>query len=106
MKGVKRDYSEIKDIVGWISMDVPVIVDYFSVDDGHYAVAVGVKENRIRLQDPQIGSQVDMKIADFRRIWFDFPGKYLRSKKDLIIRRLIAIYDLPDLETRIDSTET
>jgi len=71
---------------------IPVIVDWFSVDEGHYSAVVGINNKNIYLQDPELGKVRKLKINDFKRIWFDFPGEFLRSKKDIIIRRLIIIH--------------
>jgi hypothetical protein len=32
-----------------------------------------------------------MKLTTFTRLWFDFPNDYLKSKRELIIRRMITI---------------
>ena len=32
-----------------------------------------------------------MKLTTFKRLWFDFPNDYLKSKSELIIRRMIVI---------------
>jgi predicted deacylase len=32
-----------------------------------------------------------MKLTTFKRLWFDFPNDYLKSRRELIIRRMIVI---------------
>jgi len=92
-KGFIKDFSKIKDIKKYIlKKKIPVIVDWFSEDEGHYSVVAGIDNKNIYLQDPELGKVRKLKIHDFKRIWFDFPGRFLRSKNDIIIRRLIVIY--------------
>lgn len=92
-KGFIKDFSEIKDIKEYVlKKKIPVIVNWFSHDEGHYSVVVGIDKGNTYLQDPEIGRIRKIDIKTFKRIWFDFPGKFLRSKNDIIIRRLIVIY--------------
>lgn len=93
LKGFIRDFSNIRDIKRYvIKKKIPVIVDWFSADEGHYSVVVGVDSRNIFLQDPEIGCVKRMRIETFRRVWFDFPGEFLKSKEDIVIRRLIVVY--------------
>jgi len=93
LKGFIKDFSEIKDIRKYVlKKKMPVIVDWFSEDEGHYSAVAGIDNKNIYLQDPELGKVRKLKINDFKRIWFDFPGEFLRSKKDIIIRRLIIIH--------------
>lgn len=92
LKGLAKDFSEIKDIKEHIDKKIPVIVDWFSINDGHYSVVVDVDKNNIYLQDPELGRIQTINLDTFKRIWFDFRGNYLTSKNDIIIRRMIVIY--------------
>jgi ABC-type bacteriocin/lantibiotic exporter with double-glycine peptidase domain len=101
LKGVKWNFCELSDIAGWLSYDVPVIVNYWSVDDGHYAVAFKMERGKIWLQDPQLGKAVDIATKKFRRNWHDCIGEGAVTNEDYITRRLIAIWNpemLPGLE--------
>ncbi|MEK7555496.1 MAG: cysteine peptidase family C39 domain-containing protein [Patescibacteria group bacterium] len=94
-KGFIKDFSNIEDIKKFvIDKKIPVIVDWFSGDDGHYSVVVGIDNKNIYLQDPELGHLRIIKLADFKRVWFDFPGPFLRSKNDLIIRRILVVYNI------------
>lgn len=87
-----KDYSEIKDLREYvIDKKIPVIVDWFSEDDGHYSVVVDIDDRNIYLQDPELGNLRTLEIETFNRVWFDFPGNYLKSKNDIIIRRMIVV---------------
>jgi len=93
LKGFIKDFSKISDIKKYVQKKkIPVIIDWFSKDEGHYSVVVSIDKKNIYLQDPEIDRIRKLDIETFKRIWFDFPGKFLRSKKDIIIRRLIIIH--------------
>lgn len=87
-----RDFADIADIQHMLEYRVPVIVAWFSSDEGHYSVVVGMKGKKIYLQDPEIGKMRSMPLKTFKRVWFDFSGDFLKSKKDIVIRRMIAVY--------------
>lgn len=82
--------GDIKDYV--VDKKIPVIVDWFSEDDGHYSVVVGIDDEFIYMQDPEIARCRKMDLDTFKRVWFDFPGDYLRNKRELVIRRMVVIH--------------
>ncbi len=87
-----KDFSELKEIDEWVNKKkIPVIVDWFAFKGGHYSVVGGIDKENIYLEDPSLGHRRAMKLTTFKRLWFDFPGDYLRSKSELIIRRMIVI---------------
>ncbi len=87
-----KDFSDLKGINEWVNRKkIPVIVDWFAFDGGHYSVVSGIDRENIYLQDPSLGHRRAMKLTTFQRLWFDFPNDYLKSKNDLIIRRMIVI---------------
>ncbi|MFH1637788.1 MAG: cysteine peptidase family C39 domain-containing protein [Candidatus Woesearchaeota archaeon] len=93
MKGSIRDNSNIEDIRMHVhKRKIPVIVDWFSKDDGHYSVVVDVDQENIYLQDPELGYVRAMRLFDFNRVWFDFLGDSMQSKDDLILRRMIVLH--------------
>ena len=93
--------SSFEDIETWLKKGVPVIVDWFTrgrsdyfdseVADGHYSVVIGLDDEYVYLQDPEIGGERKIKRDDFMKVWFDFTGQQI-DPKELIIRQLIAIY--------------
>lgn len=93
--------SSFEEIEKWLDRKVPVIVDWFTrgrtdyadsdVSDGHYSVVMGLDENNIYLQDPEIGGMRTLDREDFLRVWFDFTGETIK-KDELIIRQIIAVY--------------
>lgn len=87
-----KDLAEFDDIKKWLDKKVPPIVDWFSQDEGHYSVVVGLDDQKIYLRDPELTRRRELKRENFKRVWFDFPDDFIKTRSDLIIRRLIAIY--------------
>lgn len=95
-----KNESSLDDIKAWLDKKVPVIVNWFTrgrsdyadseVADGHYSVVVGLDEEFIYIQDPEIGELRKIEREDFMKVWFDFTGEYI-NPNELIIRQLIAI---------------
>jgi ABC-type bacteriocin/lantibiotic exporter with double-glycine peptidase domain len=86
-----KDNSSLFDLKKYLDKRVPVIVDWFLEDDGHYAVVSGLNEKEIILMDPAIGKERKIPLAKFYRLWFDFPGEYIKTSKDLILRRTLIV---------------
>src|SRR3989344_566718 len=96
-----KNNSTFEYIQAWLDKKVPVIVNWFTrgradyedseVADGHYSVVVGLDEEFIYIQDPEIGKLRKIKKEDFMKVWFDFTGEYIKPD-ELIVRQLIAIY--------------
>jgi predicted double-glycine peptidase len=96
-----KNNSNFKDIEKWLDQKVPVIVNWFTrgrkdysdsnIADGHYSVVAGLDNKFIYLQDPEIGKIRKLKRGDFRRVWFDFKGEYIKPE-ELIVRQIIVVY--------------
>ena len=96
-----KNESSFEDIQDYLSKKTPVIVNWFTrgridyddsqVPDGHYSVVVGLDEDFIYLQDPEIGKMRKIEKSDFMKVWFDFTGEYIKPD-ELIIRQIIAIF--------------
>ncbi len=80
-----KDEADFGDIKFWLDKKVPLIVE------GHYSVVIGLDKNYIYMQDPEIAKIRKIKRKDFKRVWFDFDGDFIRDKNNLILRRLIII---------------
>jgi len=97
-----QNEASFDDIRRWLDKKVPVIVNWFTrghsdgndsvVPDGHYSVVVGLDEENIYLQDPEIGKMRTLTRDDFIRVWFDFKSDHINSWDDMIIRQVIAVY--------------
>jgi ABC-type bacteriocin/lantibiotic exporter with double-glycine peptidase domain len=91
LRGSVKDDSSLREIAAFLKAGIPVIVDWFSADDGHYSVVVGLDRKHIYLQDPEIGHLRTMSRETFLRVWFDFPGRFMKERSDLILRGMIVI---------------
>lgn len=94
-----EENASLDDLRDYIKQEIPVIVAWFSKDDGHYSVVVDIdKDNKgnIFLADPALkkpflyGNTRKMSCRKFQRLWFDFPGDYIKEPKDLILRLIIV----------------
>lgn len=102
LKSKIKNNANFSDIKKYLDKDIPVIVDWFTkgrkdypestVADGHYSIVVGLDEEFIYLQDPEIGRMRKLAKDDFLRVWFDYVGEFLKSSDQMIIKQLIAIY--------------
>ena len=91
--GFVKDYATFADLRRYVlRRRIPVIVDWFSENDGHYSVVVGIDRRKICLADPEFGRIRAMPFPAFRRVWFDFVPDVPRKKSDFVIRRMIAVY--------------
>lgn len=96
-----KNEASFEDIQDWLDKKVPVIVNWFTrgridyseedVPDGHYSIVVGLDDEFIYLQDPEIGKLRRITRDNFMKVWFDFKGETIKPD-ELIIRQLIAIY--------------
>jgi len=86
-----RDNADFSDIKKYLDKKTPVIIDWFNKDDGHYSVVVRLDKKHICLMDPELADIRKLDRATFKRIWFDFPGDFMKRKNDVIIRRMIVI---------------
>jgi len=86
-----KDLAQFTDIQKLLNKKIPVIIDWFHEDCGHYSVAVGLDTKYIYLMDPELAAIRKIDRATFKRIWFDFPGDFIKTKTDVIIRRMIVI---------------
>ncbi|MDO8574586.1 MAG: cysteine peptidase family C39 domain-containing protein [bacterium] len=89
-----KEKSNFGDLRSFIKKEVPVIVDWFSEDDGHYSVVVDIDKENIVLMDPELGGERKFSLEKFQRLWFDFPGKFIRGQKDMILRLIIVVTPL------------
>ncbi|MEK7510521.1 MAG: cysteine peptidase family C39 domain-containing protein [Patescibacteria group bacterium] len=91
-KGEVKDFASIADLKEQVvKKKIPVIVDWWYWNGGHYSVVVDVDARKISLQDPLIGRMRIVPLRDFERLWFDFREEFVKSKNDLVVRRMIII---------------
>jgi ABC-type bacteriocin/lantibiotic exporter with double-glycine peptidase domain len=86
-----KDNSTLEEVNKLIYQGIPIIIDWFLKDEGHYSVVAGMDKEHIYLQDPELGKLRKIDRQTFQRVWFDFEGEYIKDAKDLILRRIIVI---------------
>ena len=91
--GSIQDRATLADLRHWVARRrVPVIVDWFSSDESHFAVVADIHGTRLTLYDPEGGKLRRLPWATFRRVWFIFRGTDRPSKTALRVRRMLVIY--------------
>ena len=83
----KATLEELEDIV---NQGIPVIVDWFSTDEGHYSVVTGIDKENIYLQDPELAKIRSKPRKEFERVWFDFDGSK-PSKENLCSHTFLVV---------------
>lgn len=96
-----KEKSSLDDLRRFIQKGMPVIVDWFSEDEGHYSVVVDIDKKDIVLMDPELAKERRMSLERFQRLWFDFPGKFIKNQKDLVLRLMIVA--LPPKRSALES---
>jgi ABC-type bacteriocin/lantibiotic exporter with double-glycine peptidase domain len=93
LTGVVQSKATIDDLRWYVGeQKIPVIVNWFSENDGHYSVVVRITAEHIYLRDPEFSTIRKMTLKNFDKIWFDFDGGFQNPKLRLRVRRFIAIY--------------
>jgi len=97
-----KNFASFEDIQKALDKKAPVIVDWMTrgradygedkMVDGHYSVVVGLDEENIYLQDPEVSRIRKFLKDDFIRVWFDFTTDHIEKWDDLIIRQMITVY--------------
>ncbi len=96
-KAFLKKNSSLKDLEYFVNKKIPVIVDWFNEDDGHYSVVVDINKKEDVLMDPALRKiliYIRRKVFSretFLRIWFDFPGDHINSPKDLVLRLMLVV---------------
>lgn len=83
IKEIRKNHKDKKRIV---------IVEWFLEDDGHFSVVSDIDKENIYLQDPDLGHVRAVRLDIFLRLWFTFPDKYMKTKEDLKLRRMLVLY--------------
>ena len=93
-KGFCKDHSSLVEVRKLIQKKIPVIVDWFSPEQGpHFSVVVGFRKNKIILADPYFGKFKKWTIKEFEERWFDHMPYPIKSLKDLRwVRRICVVY--------------
>lgn len=94
---LKKDAS-LRDLEYFVDKKIPVIVDWFEGGNGgHYSVVVDITKRKVVLMDPALRKillYVRRRVVSrelFKMLWFDFPGKFIRTPKDLVLRAMLVV---------------
>jgi len=85
------DNANLSKVSEYLRRKVPVIVNWWSGDDGHYSVVVGLGRTHILLRDPERNALHRIKREVFERCWFDFKTGMPAQRRGLVVRRMILI---------------
>lgn len=92
-----KQRSSISDLKYFVQKGIPVIVDWFFVNEGHYSVVVDIDSKNISLMDPTLRNmriyvrRRKLPIAAFLKVWFDFSANFIENPSDLIIRAILVV---------------
>ncbi len=92
-----KENSTLNDLKYFIKRNIPVIVDWFAEDDGHYSVVVDINKKNVVLMDPALRKILvyirrrKFSPETFQRVWFDFPGDYIKNPRDLVLRLMLVV---------------
>ena len=92
LKGFTKQNANLADIRKALAKHRAVIIDWFFEDDGHISAASHIDRENIYLQDPHLGHLRAIRLDIFKRIWFTFPGAYMKTKEDLVLRPMLVLY--------------
>jgi len=96
-KTIFKQNSSLRDLEYFVNKKIPVIVDWFAEDDGHYSVVVDIDKRNVVLIDPALRKiliYIRRRVfprETFFRVWFDFPGEFIKSPKDLVLRSMLIL---------------
>jgi hypothetical protein len=75
---------------------IPVIVDWFDTDCGHYSVVCKIDQENIYLRDPAREDINVMSLKEFDQVWFDFDGVRPEKNKFFVRRAIVILRNSPD----------
>lgn len=96
-KAIVKKNASLDDLRQYIKQEIPVIVDWFLEDDGHYSVVVDIDKNNIFLADPAMkkpflyGNIRKIPCKKFLGIWFDYLGDYPKTQEDMVLRMMVIL---------------
>lgn len=94
---IVRKNCSLDDLRHYVDKKIPVIVDWFLIDDGHYSVVVDIDKRNITLADPALprpllyGNVRKMSCKRFLGVWFDYVGEYPEKIENILLRLLVEV---------------
>lgn len=90
MVAESKENATVGDLRKWLDKGVPVIVNWWSTDDGHYSVLKAIRDGKVFMEDPEIAAERSMDLDAFERAWFDFRGD-TEQHQGLVQRLMIVV---------------
>lgn len=91
LSGRWKKESTIMDLRASCARGVPVIINWFSTNEGHYSVVIGVDDVHVVFIDPETGKRCSVEHEVFMRTWFDFPFPWIKTSSQLRIRWMLVL---------------
>jgi predicted double-glycine peptidase len=93
-KGFCQDNSSIVELRKFVMDGIPVIVNWFSPEEGaHFSVIVGFEKDSVVLADPHFGEFRKHKISWFEERWFDHMPYPIKDLKQFYwVRRICLVH--------------
>ena len=85
-----KQNASLEELKGWLGKKVPVIIDWYSTDEGHYSVLTAIQDGNVYMKDPELGTEREMPLDKFERVWFDFDSPS-KEHKGLGSRQIVVI---------------
>jgi len=79
--------DQIRQVVG--QFQLPVLVEWFKRDGGHWSVITGINDGTIYMMDPSNGEDIIMPVDQFEHIWFDFSSQ--KPEPESMTNRLMLV---------------
>ena len=87
--GFYHDDAELDDLKRYLDLGLPVIVNWWSTNQGHFSVVVGMDDKHVYMVDPEKDRPFSrMPLDEFDGNWFDFKEP---EQTDLTRRRLLVV---------------
>jgi ABC-type bacteriocin/lantibiotic exporter with double-glycine peptidase domain len=90
-EGKWKKNATVCDLRAWFDKGVPVIVNWFSTDEGHYSPVIGVDDTHVTIMDPDTGKRRSFHHETFMRVWFDFTPLWIEKPSQLRIRWMLPL---------------
>lgn len=92
--GFQAEYktrSSIEELRLLIEQGVPPIVDWFSEENGHYSIVIGIDDEYVTMAEPLTGSTRTLTIKNFLIKWFELDAYPPQDPSNFTLRDIIII---------------
>ena len=96
-----KRWADIADLARVLHRGLPPIVLWFSEDEGHYSIVVGLDPRSVALADPELGRIRRLSRQMFRRVWFDFSTSGPEKGATLYARWMLVVEPGTSVRSRV-----